>query len=76
MGTSRQPTRLLAEIDPTADGRLDGRIRVEATEAWTSFSGVLELLKALEELVDHDQQKPTQTPQRNRAASAEQKGTT
>ena len=39
----------MVEIDRTADGRLGGRIR---TDAWTPFSGVLELLKVLEEFVE------------------------
>jgi hypothetical protein len=47
--TPRQTIRLLLDIDRTPDGRLEGRIRAEGTDAWRSFSGVLELLKALEE---------------------------
>jgi len=45
----RQTIRLLLDIDRTPDGRLEGRIRVKGTDAWRPFSGVLELLKALEE---------------------------
>jgi hypothetical protein len=45
----RQTIRLLLDIDRTPDGRLEGRIRAEGTDAWRPFSGVLELLKALEE---------------------------
>lgn len=40
---------LLLEIDRTPDGRLEGRIRTEVTNPWRPFSGVLELLKVLEE---------------------------
>jgi hypothetical protein len=47
--TPRQTIRLLLDIDRTADGRFEGRIRADGTDAWKSFSGVLELLKALEE---------------------------
>jgi hypothetical protein len=47
--TPRQTIRLLLDIYRTTDGRLEGRIRANATDAWKSFSGVLELLKALEE---------------------------
>jgi hypothetical protein len=52
--TPRQTLQLLVEIDRTPDGRLEGRIRPEPTEQWTAFSGVLELLKVLEELVEID----------------------
>jgi hypothetical protein len=47
----RPAIRLLLEISRTPDGRLEGRIRAESTDgdAWRLFSGVLELLKALEE---------------------------
>jgi hypothetical protein len=47
--TPRQTIRLLLDIYRTTDGRLEGRIRANGTDAWKSFSGVLELLKALEE---------------------------
>jgi hypothetical protein len=52
--TPQQTLQLLVEIDRTADGRLEGRIRPDATKQWTAFSGVLELLKVLEELVEVD----------------------
>jgi len=45
----RQTTRLLVDVNRTPDGRLEGRIRADGTGAWKPFSGVLELLKALEE---------------------------
>jgi hypothetical protein len=41
--------RLLLDINRTKDGRFEGRIRADGTDAWKPFSGVLELLKALEE---------------------------
>jgi hypothetical protein len=47
--TPRQTIRLLLDIDRTKDGRLEGRIRAEGTDVWKPFSGVLELLKTLEE---------------------------
>lgn len=46
--------RLLLDIDRTPAGRLEGRVRPEATDSWTIYSGVLELLKVLEELLDRD----------------------
>jgi hypothetical protein len=47
--TPRQTMRLILEIDRTLDGRLEGRLRTDATNPWMPFSGVLELLKVLEE---------------------------
>jgi hypothetical protein len=47
--TPRQTIRLLLDLNRTADGRLEGRIRADGTDAWKPFSGVLELLKVLEE---------------------------
>jgi hypothetical protein len=52
--TPHQTLQLLVEIDRTSDERLAGRIRPIATKQWTGFSGVLELLKVLEELVEDD----------------------
>jgi hypothetical protein len=53
------PLQLLVAIDRTADGRLEGRIRSDTGERWTDFSGVLELLKVLEDLVeDHVSELP------------------
>jgi hypothetical protein len=43
---------LLLEVSRNADGRLEGQLRRDAASRWTSFSGVLELLKVLEELLD------------------------
>jgi hypothetical protein len=45
-------TQLLLEVSRNADGRLEGQLRPDAASRWTSFSGVLELLKVLEELLD------------------------
>ena len=45
----RPAIRLLLDVSRPADGRLEGRIRADGTDAWKSFSGVLELLKAIEE---------------------------
>ncbi|MGB6581650.1 MAG: hypothetical protein WBF34_27430 [Streptosporangiaceae bacterium] len=47
--TPGQTIRLLIEINRTPDGRLEGRMRADGTAAWKPFSGVLELLKVLEE---------------------------
>ena len=52
--TPRRTLQLLVGIDRTPDGRLEGRIRPDTTEQWKAFSGVLELLKVLEELVEGD----------------------
>ncbi len=46
---SEAAMRLVLEIDRTPDGRLEGRMRTNATNPWVPFSGVLELLKVLEE---------------------------
>ena len=43
---------LLLEISRTSDGRLEGRIRSHPN-AWRPYSGVLELLKVLEEHLEH-----------------------
>jgi hypothetical protein len=48
--------RLLVEIDRTPDGRIEGRIRTDAAARWRLFSGVLELLKVLEEVLDPAEQ--------------------
>jgi hypothetical protein len=47
--TPKQTMRLVLEIDRTPDGRLEGRLRTDATDPWMPFSGVLELLRVLEE---------------------------
>jgi len=45
----RQTIRLLLDINRTPEGRLEGQIRADGTGTWKLFSGVLELLKVLEE---------------------------
>ena len=57
MDTSPTPRalRLVVEISRTPDARLEGQVRAHATEPWSSFSGVLELLKVLEEHLDREQ---------------------
>jgi hypothetical protein len=50
--TPRQSECLLLEINRAPDGRLEGQLRSQTTEAWMPFSGVLELLKAIEETLD------------------------
>jgi hypothetical protein len=47
-----QSAHLLLEVSRSADGRLEGQIRPNAASRWTIFSGVLELLKAIEDLLD------------------------
>jgi hypothetical protein len=47
--TPRQTIRLLLDLSRAPDGRLEGRIRADGTDAWKPFSGVLELLKTIEE---------------------------
>lgn len=43
---------LILEISRGQDGRLEGQLRTRATDPWDPFSGVLELLKVLEESLD------------------------
>jgi hypothetical protein len=47
---------LTLEISRSSDGRLDGNVRAEAAEPWRPFSGTLELLKVLEEILDATEQ--------------------
>jgi hypothetical protein len=47
--TPGQTIRLLLDIDRTPDRRIEGRMRADGADAWKPFSGVLELLKVLEE---------------------------
>jgi hypothetical protein len=51
-GTPRQPRNLVLEINRGPDGRLDGQIRPETASRWMPFSGVLELLKVLQDILD------------------------
>ncbi len=41
--------RLLLELHPAPEGRLEGRLRTDVDDSGTPVSGVLELLKAIEE---------------------------
>jgi hypothetical protein len=50
--TPRQSESLVLEVNRTSDGRLEGQLRSHSTDPWRPFSGVLELLKALEEALD------------------------
>jgi hypothetical protein len=50
--TQSQSMSLVLEIDRSQDGRLEGQLRSQITDAWRPFSGVLELLKVLEETLD------------------------
>jgi hypothetical protein len=45
-----QTIRLLLDIGRTPDRRIEGRMCADGTDAWKSFSGVLELLKVLEDI--------------------------
>jgi hypothetical protein len=47
--TPGQTIRLLLDISQNPDGRLEGKIRADGTGTSRPFSGVLELLKVLEE---------------------------
>ena len=44
--------RLDLEISRAQDGRLEGQLRTEAADRWSPFSGVLELLKVIEDSLD------------------------
>ncbi len=44
-----QTIRLLLDINRTPEGRLEGQIRTDGNGTWKAFSGVLELLKVLED---------------------------
>jgi hypothetical protein len=45
----RKAIRLIIEISRTTDRRIEGRMRADGADAWKPFSGLLELLKVLEE---------------------------
>ncbi len=47
---------LLLEITHAPDARLEGQLRTCAGDTWKSFSGVLELLKVLEESLDANEE--------------------
>jgi len=51
--TPSRTVRLLLDVNRSPDNRIEGRIGpdgAERVDGWTAFSGVLELLKALEDL--------------------------
>jgi hypothetical protein len=48
----RPPVRLALDVNRTQDGRLEGRVVLAGTSTRRPFSGVLELLKVIEELVN------------------------
>ena len=51
--TPSRTVRLLLDVNRAPDNRIEGRIGpvgAERVDDWTAFSGVLELLKALEDL--------------------------
>jgi hypothetical protein len=48
----RQSVSLDLEISRAQDGRLEGQLRTEPGVRWSPFSGVLELLKVLEDSLD------------------------
>jgi hypothetical protein len=66
MGSPRAPRpqlSLLVDVVRSPDGRLDGHIRTTvATGTGHPFSGVLELLKVLEDLLDRDEASAANTP--------------
>ena len=43
---------LVLEISRAQDGRLEGQLRTDSDGGWGPFSGVLELLKVLEDSLD------------------------
>jgi hypothetical protein len=51
-GTPNGRLRLELEVTRAPDGRLEGLMRAVPTESGRQFSGVLELLKVLEDLLD------------------------
>jgi hypothetical protein len=48
----RPPVRLTLDVNRTQDGRLEGQVVLDGTDTRRPFSGVLELLKVIEELVN------------------------
>ena len=50
--TPQQSVRLDLEISRAQDGRLEGQLRSDAADRWSPFSGVLELLKVIEDSLD------------------------
>jgi hypothetical protein len=52
LSTSRSPETLTLEVFRSSEGRLEGQVRTGCAQSWKPFSGVLELLKVLEEILD------------------------
>jgi hypothetical protein len=46
---ARRPVTLDLEVSRDQDGRLEGHLRIHNGHRWSPFSGVLELLKVLED---------------------------
>jgi hypothetical protein len=67
MDTSPTPTqsvRLDLEISRAEDGRVEGQLRTEAADRWSPFSGVLELLKVIEDSLDAVESAPHVHPRK------------
>jgi hypothetical protein len=45
----RPVVHLFLDLHPAPEGRLEGRLGTPADDSWAPFSGVLELLKVIEE---------------------------
>jgi hypothetical protein len=52
---TEQSLHLLLDVARTQDGRIEGRMRTAPGDPGLPFSGVLELLRVLEDLIDRDQ---------------------
>jgi hypothetical protein len=50
--TPEQSVRLDVVIGRAEGGRLEGQLRTDAADRWSPFSGVLELLKVIEDSLD------------------------
>jgi hypothetical protein len=48
----RPPVRLTLDVNRTQGGRIEGRVFLDGSNTEGQFSGVLELLKVIEELVN------------------------
>jgi hypothetical protein len=60
--TLRHSLSLVLEISRDQDGRLEGQLRTCATDPWSPFSGVLELLRGIEESLDAVENAPHVQP--------------
>ena len=58
----RPPVRLTLDVNRTQDGRLEGRVVLDETNTGRPFSGVLELLKVIEELVNQIERAASGSP--------------